>query len=301
MSRFEAAKVRESIGLIFAAGVPTQPPVRNERILVLKAGGSERNYWSDLVAYRELFLILAWRDLAVRYKQTTIGVAWAIIRPLITLIIFSVVFGRVAKLPSEGAAPYSLLVFAGMLPWTLFSTILSDASSSLVTNANLISKVYFPRLIVPAATIIVALVDFAVTFVLLLFMMAAFGVWPTWRIILLPLLVVLASGAAFGPALLMAAMNVKYRDFRHIIPFALQLGLYISPVGFSSSVVPSQWRLLYSMNPAVGVIDGFRWCLLRDATIYLPGMWISISVAVLFVWLGVTYFRNAERDFADLV
>ena len=275
---------------------------QDERILILEAGRAERNYWSDLWAYRELFVILAWRDLAVRYKQTVIGVAWAVIRPLLTLAIFSIVFGRVAKLPTDGVAPYPLLVFAGMLPWTLFSTILSDASNSLVANSNLIGKVYFPRLIVPSATIVVALVDFAVTFLLLLVMMAVLGFWPNWRIVLLPALILFAVLAALGPALLMTAMNVKYRDFRYVIPFILQFGLYVSPVGFSSAVVPSEWRLLYSLNPAVGVIDGFRWCLLGgESQLYIPGFLASLSVVILSLWAGIAYFRNTEKSFADLI
>lgn len=274
----------------------------SERILVLEPGRAERNYWSDLWAYRELFMILAWRDLAVRYKQTVIGVAWAVIRPLLTLAIFSVVFGRVAKLPSDGSAPYPLLVFAGMLPWTLFSTILSDAASSLVSNANLIGKVYFPRLIVPTATTVVALADFAVTFVLLLVMMVVMGFWPNWRIALLPALVLFAVLAAMGPALLMTAMNVKYRDFRYVIPFILQFGLYVSPVGFSSAVVPDRWRLLYSLNPAVGVIDGFRWCLLGgQSQLYMPGFLASVAVVAVSLWVGIVYFRATEKSFADLI
>lgn len=274
----------------------------SERLLILEAGRAEKNYWSDLWTYRELFAILAWRDLAVRYKQTALGAAWAVIRPLLTLAIFSVIFGRVAKLPSDGSAPYPLMVFAGMLPWTLFSTILSDASSSLVTNSNLIGKVYFPRLIVPSATVVVALVDFAITFVLLLLMMAGFGFAPGWRITLLPALIVFSVLAALGPALLMTAMNVKYRDFRYLIPFILQFGLYVSPVGFSSSVVPAKWRLLYSLNPAVGVIDGFRWCLLGgQSPLYIPGFLISLAVVAVSLWTGVLYFRNTEKSFADLI
>lgn len=274
----------------------------HERLLVLEAGRAERNYWSDLWAYRELFIILAWRDLAVRYKQTLIGVAWAVIRPLLIMVIFTVIFSRLAKMTSDGAAPYPVMVFAGMLPWFLFSTILSDASNSLVSNSNLIGKVYFPRLIVPLASAVVAVTDFAVSFVLLLIMMACFRFAPDWRIVMLPLFVVMAILASLGPALLMTAMNVKYRDFRYIIPFVLQFGLYVSPVGFSSKVVPDQWRLLYSLNPAVGVIDGFRWCLLGgQSTLYLPGFFASLFVVAGLLWLGIWYFRQTERSFADLL
>lgn len=286
-----------------ASDTPPPPSARAaERLLVLEAGRAERNYWSDLWAYRELFAILAWRDLAVRYKQTAIGVAWALIRPALTVAIFTVVFGRLAKLPSEGAAPYPLMVFAGMLPWTLFSTILNDGSNSLVSNANLIGKVYFPRLIVPSASIAVAVVDFAVTLVLLFGMMVWFHFMPDWRIVFLPLFVALAVLASLGPALWLTAMNVKYRDFRYLIPFVLQFGLYVSPVGFTSKVVPDQWRLLYSLNPVVGVIDGFRWCLLGgEAQIYLPGFLASLVVVAAFLWVGVWYFRKTERTFADLL
>jgi lipopolysaccharide transport system permease protein len=270
--------------------------------LILEAGRAERHYWRDLWTYRELFVILAWRDLAVRYKQTVIGVAWAVVRPLLTVAIFTLVFGRVAKLPSDGVAPYAIMVFAGMIPWTLFSTVLSDASNSMVSNANLIGKVYFPRLIVPSATIVVALVDAAITLVLLFAMMAWYRFMPDWRIVFLPGFVLLAILASLGPALFMTAMNVKYRDFRYIIPFILQFGVYASPVGFSSAAIPEQWRLLYSLNPVVGIIDGFRWALLRgEAQIYMPGFLLSIGVTAAMLWIGITYFRATERTFADLI
>jgi len=278
------------------------PEPAHDRVLVLEAGRAERHYWLDLWTYRELFAILAWRDLAVRYKQTVIGVAWALIRPFLTMLIFTVIFGRLAKMPTEGHTPYPVLVFAGMLPWFLFSTILSDASASMVGNANLIGKVYFPRLIVPASTIAVALVDFSITFVLMLAMMAYFHFMPDWRILLLPFFILLAVLASLGPALLMTAMNVKYRDFRYVIPFVLQFGLYVSPVGFASKAVPPGWRLLYNLNPAVGVIDGFRWCLLGgQAHLYLPGFLASLAVVAAFLWIGVAYFRKTERTFADLL
>jgi lipopolysaccharide transport system permease protein len=273
-----------------------------ERVLVLEPGRAERNYWSDLWHYRELFAILAWRDVAVRYKQTVIGVAWAIVRPVLTMIVFTVIFGGLAKLPSDGDIPYPVLVFAGMLPWFLFSSILSDASNSLVGNANLISKVYFPRLIVPASAGVVALVDFTVNIAILFALMAWFGVVPNWQIIFLPAFVALAFLASLGPALWITALNVKYRDFRFIIPFIVQFGLYVSPVGFSSAVVPEQWRFLYSLNPVVGVIDGFRWCLLGgESQLYLPGFLASLVVVTLLLWFGIHYFRKTERTFADLV
>ena len=271
-------------------------------MIVLEAGRAERHYWRDLWHYRELFAILAWRDVAVRYKQTVIGVTWAVLRPLLTMVVFTIVFGRLAGLPSDGATPYALLVFAGMLPWFLFASILSEASSSLVGNANLISKVYFPRLIIPASAAVVALVDFGANLVILAAIMAWYGVIPGWQIALLPVFVALAVLASLGPALLVTALNVKYRDFRYVIPFIVQFGLYISPVGFSSAVVPDGWRFWYSLNPVVGVIDGFRWCLLGgESRLYLPGFGLSLLVMATFLWAGITYFRRMERSFADLV
>jgi len=275
---------------------------QGDRIIILEPGRAERNYWSDIWHYRELFAILAWRDVAVRYKQTVIGVAWAVIRPLLTMIVFTVIFGHIAKLPSDGDVPYPILVFAGMLPWFLFSSILSEASNSLVGNANLISKIYFPRLIVPASSGVVALVDFGINLVMMFGLMAWFGFLPNWNIVFLPVFVVLAVLASLGPALFITALNVKYRDFRYIIPFIVQFGLYVSPVGFSSSVVPEEWRFWYSLNPVVGVIDGFRWCLLGgDSSIYLPGFLVSLGVIAALLWLGINYFRRTERTFADLI
>ena len=269
---------------------------------ILEAGRTEKNYWRDLWHYRELFLVLAWRDFAVRYKQTVIGVLWAVVRPVLAVAVFTVVFGKIAKLPSEGPAPYAVMVFAGMLPWTFVSTALSDASNSLVANANLVSKIYFPRIIVPTATIVVVFVDFFFGFALLLAMMAWYGFAPSPAIILLPAFVLLAFLASLGPGLLITALNVKYRDFRYIIPFIVQFGLYISPVGFSASVIPEQWRLLYSLNPMVGVIDGFRWCILGgDGPVYPYSIAISVVVIGFLLWLGVRQFRKLERTFADLI
>ena len=263
---------------------------------------AERNYWRDLWQYRELFAILSWRDVAIRYKQTVIGVAWALIRPLLTIIIFTFIFGRVARLPTVGTVPYPVMVFAGMLPWLLFSTILSDASNSLVSNANLISKVYFPRLIVPCAASLAALVEFGISFVLFVVMMLWFRVLPDYRIIFLPFFIVLAVLASVGPALYITALNVRYRDFRFIIPFVVQFGMYVSPIGFSSAVIPTKWRLIYRLNPVVGVIDGFRWCLLRgQSDLYLPGLYLNLIVIAAFLWVGVSYFRKTERTFADLI
>jgi lipopolysaccharide transport system permease protein len=271
-------------------------------LIIIEAGRSERHYWLDLWRYRELFAVLAWRDLAVRYKQTVIGVLWAIIRPVLTMVVFTIVFGRIAALPSDGTTPYALMVFAGMLPWTFFSTGLSDASNSLINNANLISKVYFPRLLVPAATIAVAFVDFLISFCILIALCVWYKFVPGWQIIVLPFFVFLAFLASLGPSLWLTAFNVKYRDFRYVIPFIVQFGLYISPVGFSSSIVPEDWRLLYSLNPMVGVIDGFRWCLLGgQSQIYMPGLLISVAMTTLFLWLGIREFRRTENTFADLM
>ena len=268
--------------------------------LIIEAGRAEKHYWADLWRFRELFFILAWRDVAVRYKQTVIGLAWALLRPLLTMIVFSVVFGRIAKLPSDGV-PYPLFVFAAMLPWQFFANALSEASGSLVENEKLISKVYFPRMVVPASSVIVSLIDFLISFILLIVLFAWYHVVPTWRLATLPLFVGIAFLAALGPGLLITALNVEYRDFRYVIPFIVQFGLYVSPVGFSSSLVPEEWRLLYSMNPMVGVIDGFRWAICGTNAIYWPGFAVSMVLVAAFLALGVLYFRRMEQTFADVI
>jgi lipopolysaccharide transport system permease protein len=270
--------------------------------LILEAGRADSHYWRDVWRYRELFFILAWRDVSVRYKQTVIGIAWAVLRPFLTMVVFTLIFGRLAKLPSDGDTPYALMVFAGMLPWYLFSSVLSESSASIVGNANLIGKVYFPRIVVPLSAMVVALIDFLISSGILVLLMVWYRVFPNWHVLLLPLFVLLALTASIGPALWIAALTVKYRDFRYIIPFMLQLGLYVSPVGFSSTVIPDEWRLLYSLNPVVGVIDGFRWCLLGgDSRIYLPGFILSLCVTAALLFWGVRSFRRTERAFADLV
>lgn len=276
--------------------------IADEAILVIEPGRTEKIYWADLWRYRELFIILAWRDVSVRYKQTIIGVLWALIRPLLTMVVFTVIFGRIAKLPSDGQAPYALMVFAAMLPWTLFANALSEASNSLINNANLIGKVYFPRLIIPAATLVTAFIDFLISFVILLGMMIWYRFLPGGEILYLPFFIILALLASLGPGLWITALNVKYRDFRYVIPFVVQFGLYVSPVGFSSNVIPEQWRLLYSLNPMVGVIDGFRWCLLGgNSPLYLPGFLLSLIIIAVFLYLGITRFRKTEKTFADLI
>jgi len=275
--------------------------VPEETTLIIEAGRTERHYWLDLWRYRELFYFLAWRDILVRYKQTVIGIAWALIRPLLTMVVFTVVFGKLAKLPSEGV-PYPILVFAAMLPWQFFSNALSESSLSLIGNANLISKVYFPRIIIPASSIITSFVDFLISGVILVFLMAWYQFLPTWKILMLPLFVAIAFASAAGAGLWLTALNVKYRDFRYIVPFIVQFGLYISPVGFSSSIVPDKWRFLYSLNPMVGVIDGFRWAILgSESRIYLPGFLLSLAIVGVFLVTGIWYFRKTEKTFADVI
>lgn len=270
--------------------------------LLIEAGRTEKNYWRDLWRYRELFYFLAWRDILVRYKQTVIGIAWALIRPFLTMLIFSFVFGKIAKLPTPGSIPYPLLVFAAMLPWQFFSTALSESSSSLLGNANLISKVYFPRLIVPAGSVITSFVDFLITLGLMAGMMIWYGFLPDWRLLTLPLFIVLAFGTAFGAGLWLCALNVRYRDFRFIVPFIVQFGLYISPVGFSSNIVPEGLRLVYACNPMVGVIDGFRWALLRgQSPLSATGIIAAVLVTSVLCLSGIWYFRRTEKTFADVI
>ena len=269
--------------------------------LVIEAGRTERRYWLDLWEYRELLYFLAWRDILVRYKQTVIGVLWALIRPLVTIVIFSVVFGGIANLPSDGV-PYPLLVCAAMLPWQFFSNAFSEIGNSLVGNANLVSKTYFPRLVIPASILVVASVDFAISFAILIALMVWYGVVPGWQVAVLPVFVLVAAAAAFGSGLWIAALNVKYRDFRYLIPFIVQVGLFISPVGFSSNVVPDKWRLLYSLNPMVGVIDGFRWSLLGgNGELYWPGIALSMLFVGGLLATGLAFFRRTERTFADVI
>jgi lipopolysaccharide transport system permease protein len=275
-------------------------PIKKE--IVIEAGRTERQYWQDLWRYRELFYFLAWRDILVRYKQTAIGISWALIRPFLTMVVFTIVFGQLAKLPSPVGVPYPILVFAGMLPWQFFSNALSESSSSLVANSNLISKVYFPRLIVPTSAVIVSFVDFMISGMILLGLMAWYNFIPDWRILTLPLFILIAFIASMGVGLWLAALTVEYRDFRFVVPFIVQFGLYISPVGFSSNIVPEKWRLIYSLNPMVGVIDGFRWAILGgDAQLYLPGFALSLSLVLLLLWTGILYFRRMEKTFADVI
>ena len=273
----------------------------NSTEIMIEAGRTEAQYWRDLYRYRELFYFLSWRDILVRYKQTVIGVAWAVVRPFLTMVVFTIVFGKLAKLPSEGA-PYPILVFSAVLPWQFFANALSETSNSLIGNANLISKIYFPRLIIPASSVITSFVDFLISCVILIALMIWYQFAPGWRVVTLPFFVAIAFAASMGCGLWLAALNVKYRDFRYIIPFIVQFGLFISPVGFSSSIVPEKWRLLYSINPMVGVIDGFRWAIIGGETlIYWPGFLVSLSLVIMLLVTGIRYFRKTEKTFADVI
>jgi len=275
---------------------------KKEEILIISAENTKGQYWQDLWIYRELFNVLAWRDISVRYKQTVLGFGWALVRPFLTMIIFTVVFNKIAKLPSEGVAPYALMVYAGLLPWQFFSSALTESSNSIVGNANLIGKIYFPRLIIPVASMMVCLVDFLIGFLMLVGLMVWYQYSPGWEILTLPVFILMAVLASIGPGLLITSLNVKYRDFRYVIPFIIQIGLYVSPVGFSASAIPEEWRLIYSLNPMVGVIDGFRWAILgSESKIYFPGFLISCVVIVIITVMGLRNFRKMERDFSDLL
>jgi lipopolysaccharide transport system permease protein len=268
--------------------------------LIIEAGRAERHYWRDLWRFRELFYFLAWRDILVRYKQTVIGILWAILRPLLTMLILTLIFGRIADLPAQGV-PYPLLVFAALLPWQFFSGAIAEASASLVGNANLIAKIYFPRLIVPTSAVIVILLDVLVSFSLLLGLFAWYQFWPTWRLAFVPALLVFTFLAALGPGLLITALNVQYRDFRYLIPFLVQFGLYVSPVGFSSAVIPETWRPLFYLNPMAGVIEAFRWAICGLPLPYAPGLALSVVTTAVFLFVGIRYFRRMERTFADVI
>ncbi len=270
-------------------------------VLIIEPNKTAKNFWKELWQYRELFYFLAWRDILVRYKQTIIGIAWALIRPLLTMIVFTIIFSKIAKLPS-GGAPYPIMVFAAMLPWQFFATSFAEAGNSLISNTNMISKVYFPRLIIPISSVIVSFVDFLISFVILIILMFWYKFVPDVQIFILPLFILIAFAASMAGGLWIAALNVRYRDFRYIIPFIVQFGLYISPVGFTSSVVPEKWRLLYSLNPMVGVIDGFRWAILGgDYQLYWPGFVLSLALVGIILATGIIYFRKTEKTFADII
>lgn len=271
--------------------------------IIIEPGKTEKNYWKDLWRYRELFYILSWRDVKVRYKQTVLGILWAIIRPLLTMIVFTFVFGHLAKMPAGGNSPYAIMVFAGLLPWQFFSNSLTESSNSLIGNERLITKVYFPRMIIPASSVITSFIDFLISFAILLVLFVFYFYTPPAIIFLMPLFWIMAFAASFGPGLYLTALNVKYRDFRYIIPFIVQFGLFISPVGFSSSVIPEKWKWLYALNPIAGVIDGFRWCIVKNAPNPLLDypFYISLAVTLFFVGIGINQFRKMEKSFADLI
>ena len=272
-----------------------------QRELLIEPNRPARHYWRDVWRYRELFWFLVWRDILVRYKQTVIGVAWSVIRPLATMLAFTVVFGTLAKLPSEGV-PYPLLVFAAMLPWNFCANALSESSGSLIGNANLLTKVYFPRIIIPVSSIIVSLIDFVLSLIIMACIMMWYGYLPDWRIITVPIFLMLSFLPVAGAGLWFSALNVKYRDFRYVVPFLLQFGLYVSPVGFASSIVPEKWRLLYALNPMVGVIDGFRWALLNGSVeLYWPGIVLSTVLSLVLLVSGLWFFRKTERILADVI
>lgn len=275
--------------------------MKNEELdLIIEPGRIEKNYWSDLWRYRELFYILAWRDFKVRYKQTVIGVAWSVLRPLLTMIVMVVTFGKIAKLPSEGGAPYPILIMAGLLPWQFFANALTESSNSLISNTNLFTKVYFPRILIPASSIVLGFVDILITFVLALLIMASYRFVPSVNMVFLPFFFILTFFASFGVGILMSTLNLKYRDFRYIVPFIVQFGMFISPVAFSSSIVPEKYQLLYSLNPLVGIIDGFRWCIIGgDVTLNIQSLLISIVEITVLAIIGIQYFRKTEKMLAD--
>ena len=271
--------------------------------IIIEPGRTEKNYWKDLWRYRELFYILSWRDIKVKYKQTVLGLLWAIIRPLLTMIVFTFVFGKIAKMDTYSNVPYAIIVFAGLLPWQFFSNALTESSNSLIGNTNLITKVYFPRLIIPASSVITSFIDLFISFIILLIMFVVYRYIPPVQIFAIPIFCIMAFLATFGPGLYLTALNVKYRDFRYIIPFIVQFGLFISPVGYSSSQIPQNWQWFYALNPMVGVIDGFRWCIVKDAPnplMHYP-FYISLGVTFLLIWLAIYQFRKMEKNFADLI
>jgi lipopolysaccharide transport system permease protein len=277
-----------------------EPSDLSRRELVIEAGSSPKKYASEVWQYRSLLFMLSWRDIKVRFKQTSIGAAWALLRPLLTLTILTFVFSKVARLPSEGSAPYVLLVLSGLLPWQFFAAGLSDAANSMTDNEKLVSKIYFPRLVIPISALAVCAVDFAIALLILVGIFAFYGLTPEWNLLALPVVVIIAVLAALGPGLLLAALNVKYRDFRYIVPFIVQMGIYVSPVAYSTSLIPESWRTLYYLNPMAGVIDVFRWTVLgKNFSPWWPGVALSMSVLLTLLISGVLYFRATERSFAD--
>ena len=271
-----------------------------EKVLVIEANRTGLLYLRDFWNYRELFFTLAWRDIVVRYKQTIVGILWTVLRPLATMVVFTVIFGKIAKLPSDEGVPYVLMVFGGMLPWQFISSTITTGSDALVGNQALISKVYFPRMIIPTARIIMALVELLINAVLFTALFAWYRFVPSWQVVCLPLFLILAILLALGSTYFISALNVKYRDFQYVVPFVVQLGLYISPIGFSSAVVPEKWRMLYACNPVVGIVDGIRWCLF-DSPLMTESVISSSVISVLIFLFGIWFFRRTESEFADFI
>lgn len=275
----------------------------SENTIIIEVGQSEKNYWKNLWKYKELFYILSWRDVKVRYKQTTIGLLWALLRPFLTMVVFTIIFGNFAGMNSDKTIPYAIVVFAGLLPWQFFSSSFSSASESLILNSNLLTKVYFPRLIVPISAIVTNFVDFLISFFILIILMIYFQFLPSYNIVFLPFFIILTILLSCGLGIYLAVLNVKYRDFRYVTPFIVQMGLYISPVGFSSKFVPEKWQLLYNLNPMVGIIDGFRWCIIGDtsASPFTLNFLISIILTFAILLFSIYKFRKLEKTFADII
>ena len=275
--------------------------MQSDRETVIEAGRIEPRYWLDVWLYRELFYVLAWREILVRYKQTVVGIAWVVIRPLLTMAVFTLVFGRFAKLPAEGM-PYPLLVLSGLLPWQLVSMAVTEGSMSLVSNANMVSKIYFPRIIVPASSIAVSAVDFFFSALVLAGAMALYGISPGWKGLFLPVFLLMTCVFALGMTILFSALNVRYRDFRYVVGFIIQLGLFVSPVAFSTSIVPKAWQTIYALNPMVGIIEGFRWCLAESPEgLNTSFIFLGVLVSLVLLAVGLRYFRATERTFADVI
>jgi lipopolysaccharide transport system permease protein len=273
----------------------------NDKMMIITPDGDDKDYWKNVWRHRELLVFLAWRDMLVRYKQTVVGVTWTVLRPLASILIYTLVFGILAQLPSQGV-PYTLIVLTGILPWQLFSIVLMVSSESLIANAHLVQKVYFPRIIIPVSSVSVCVLDHLISFVLIFIMLAWYGLPLGWQIVLLPLVTLLATLIALGLGLMAAALNTYFRDLRQLIPIALQVGVFICPVAYATNLLAPKWQLLYSLNPMVGVIDAFRWCILgRSDLIYAPSIAIAIVWAVVSLYFGIKVFRNMEAGFSDVM
>lgn len=267
--------------------------------IVLTPGGESRDYWRNLWRYRDLLYVLVWRDVAVRYKQTAIGISWVLLRPGLTMLVF-IAFRHLVGMPS-GGIPEPLLVFAAVVPWQFFSAATSEASASLIGNANLISKVYFPRMLIPCAAVLTALVDLLLMLGMLALILVFYELYPSWHIVALPFFIALTFSLSLGIGLLFAGLNVEYRDFRYIVPFVVQLGIFISPIAFTTETVPQRWRLLYGLNPMVGIIDGFRWSVIGAPALNVHVTILSLIISIASLFLGLLFFRRLERAFADVI